>query len=111
LWKGFGAQDLEGELNVEMQQPPVESPQTPIPQVPCPAPSGERPTLESIRKQLGSGCGCTLCPTKINLVFGDGNPNARLMFVGEGPGADEDAKGIPFVGRAGQLLNKIIEAM
>ncbi|MEM1165122.1 MAG: uracil-DNA glycosylase [Planctomycetota bacterium] len=46
-----------------------------------------------------------------NIVFGDGSPDARLMFVGEAPGADEDAKGIPFVGRAGQLLNKMIIAM
>ncbi|MGA2047268.1 MAG: uracil-DNA glycosylase, partial [Terracidiphilus sp.] len=45
------------------------------------------------------------------LVFGDGSPNARLMFVGEGPGADEDAQGIPFVGKAGQLLNNMITAM
>jgi DNA polymerase len=44
-------------------------------------------------------------------VFADGNPNARLMFVGEGPGADEDASGIPFVGKAGQLLNNMIQAM
>ncbi len=57
---------------------------------------------------------CQLCPlgkTRRNLVFGDGNPNARLVFVGEAPGADEDAQGLPFVGRAGQLLTKIIEAM
>ena len=46
-----------------------------------------------------------------SLVFGDGSPNARLMFVGEGPGADEDAQGIPFVGKAGQLLNNMITAM
>ncbi len=46
-----------------------------------------------------------------NIVFGDGSPNARLMFVGEAPGADEDREGVPFVGRAGQLLNKMIQAM
>jgi len=68
-------------------------------------------SLEGIRKLLGEGCGSTLCPCKIKLVFGDGNPKAELMFVGEGPGADEDAQGLPFVGRAGQLLNKMIEAM
>jgi uracil-DNA glycosylase family 4 len=45
------------------------------------------------------------------MVFGDGSPTARLMFVGEGPGADEDAQGIPFVGKAGQLLNNMIAAM
>jgi DNA polymerase len=68
-------------------------------------------TLEEVREMMGDGCGCALCPTKIKLVFGTGNPKADLMFVGEGPGADEDAQGEPFVGRAGQLLNKIIEAM
>jgi DNA polymerase len=54
---------------------------------------------------------CTLSQTRKNVVFGVGNPNARLMFVGEGPGADEDRKGEPFVGRAGQLLDKMIVAM
>jgi uracil-DNA glycosylase len=57
---------------------------------------------------------CHLCPlakTRRNLVFGDGNPDAQLVFVGEAPGADEDAQGLPFVGRAGQQLTKIIEAM
>lgn len=54
---------------------------------------------------------CPLGQTRKNFVFGVGNPNADVMFVGEAPGADEDAKGEPFVGRAGQLLNKIIEAV
>lgn len=68
-------------------------------------------TLDEIRAQLGDCKRCTLCPDRKNIVFGQGNPKARLVFVGEGPGADEDAQGLPFVGRAGQLLNKIIEAM
>ena len=58
--------------------------------------------------------GCPRCPelaaTRTQTVFGDGNPQARLVFLGEAPGADEDRTGVPFVGRAGQLLNKIIEA-
>lgn len=57
---------------------------------------------------------CTLCPlhkTRTQTVFGQGNPAARLVFVGEGPGADEDAQGIAFIGRAGQLLTRMIEAM
>lgn len=59
-----------------------------------------------------SGCKkCGLSSTRTNIVFGEGNPSARLMFIGEGPGADEDASGRPFVGRAGQLLTKMIEAM
>ncbi|OGL41712.1 MAG: hypothetical protein A2161_18035 [Candidatus Schekmanbacteria bacterium RBG_13_48_7] len=58
--------------------------------------------------------GCSLCKLhthRTNLVFGDGNPNAELMFIGEGPGADEDFQGKPFVGRAGKLLDRIIAAM
>ena len=54
---------------------------------------------------------CLLCRTRTNTVFGDGNEKAELMFIGEGPGADEDAQGLPFVGRAGELLTKMIQAM
>lgn len=54
---------------------------------------------------------CSLAATRKNVVFGDGNPQAKLVFVGEAPGADEDAQGLPFVGRAGQLLTNIIAAM
>lgn len=67
--------------------------------------------LEELRAEIGNCTRCKLCKGRKNIVFGVGNPNAELMFVGEGPGADEDAQGIPFVGRAGQLLTKIIEAM
>ena len=72
-------------------------------------PSSE--TLEDIRKDLGDCRRCKLAATRKNLVFGEGDPNAKLMFVGEAPGADEDATGRPFVGRAGQLLTKMIEAI
>ncbi len=68
-------------------------------------------TLEDIRRDLGDCRRCKLWSTRKNIVFGEGNPKAGLMFVGEGPGADEDASGRPFVGRAGQLLTKMIEAM
>jgi uracil-DNA glycosylase family 4 len=76
-------------------------------------PASERAaTLEAIRADIGD---CTRCPLAFQgrhkIVFADGDPNARLMFVGEGPGADEDAQGLPFVGRAGQLLNNMINAM
>ncbi len=68
--------------------------------------------LEAIREEIGD---CTRCPLayagRQKIVFGDGSPAARLMFVGEGPGADEDAQGVPFVGKAGQLLNNMIAAM
>ncbi len=69
-------------------------------------------TLPLIREDIGD---CTRCKLhrlgRRQIVFGVGNPNADLMFVGEAPGADEDVQGIPFVGRAGQLLTKIIEAI
>ncbi|MGD0798998.1 MAG: uracil-DNA glycosylase [Acidobacteriaceae bacterium] len=76
-------------------------------------PAGERAAaLEAIRTEIGD---CTRCPLayagRRKVVFGDGSPTARLMFVGEGPGADEDAQGVPFVGKAGQLLNNMIAAM
>ena len=66
-------------------------------------------TLEELRDFIGECTRCKLAPCRTNLVFGVGNPNAQLMFVGEAPGADEDARGEPFVGRAGQLLTDIIE--
>ena len=68
-------------------------------------------TLEDIRADLGECQRCKLWRTRTNIVFGEGNPKAELMFVGEAPGADEDATGRPFVGRAGQLLTKMIEAI
>lgn len=71
----------------------------------------EHETLEQIRKNLGDCQRCKLGSTRKNLVFGVGNPDARLVFVGEGPGADEDSKGEPFVGDAGRILNRIIAAM
>lgn len=66
--------------------------------------------LEKIAEEVKKCCKCGLGSTRTNAVPGEGNPNARIMFVGEGPGADEDAQGRPFVGRAGQLLDKIITA-
>ena len=65
-------------------------------------------SLSALRTEIGDCQRCKLAPGRTNLVFGVGNPQARLMFVGEAPGADEDAKGEPFVGRAGQLLTEII---
>ena len=87
----------------------------PLPGVTAPPltrePWGSATTLDELNSQI---CNCLKCPlgqTRTNFVFGVGNPRAELMFVGEGPGADEDARGEPFVGRAGQLLTKMIEAM
>jgi uracil-DNA glycosylase len=67
--------------------------------------------LEEIRATIGDCQRCKLAGGRKTIVFGQGNPNARLMFVGEGPGADEDEQGLAFVGKAGQLLTKIIEAI
>lgn len=76
------------------------------------SPSDRAAALLAIQQGIGD---CTRCPLayagRRKIVFGDGSPNARLMFVGEGPGADEDAQGLPFVGKAGQLLNNMIAAM
>jgi DNA polymerase len=68
-------------------------------------------TLEAIRTDLGDCCRCGLSQRRKHIVFGAGDPHARLVFVGEGPGYDEDQKGEPFVGAAGRLLTKIIEAI
>ena len=68
-------------------------------------------TLPQIREDLGECTRCKLHKGRNKIVFGDGNPKAELVFVGEGPGADEDAQGLPFVGRAGKLLTQMIEAM
>ena len=94
-------------LNAPLTTPKEKTETTPV---------GEMPvrtwTLEEIREDLGD---CTRCKLhtlgRRQVVFGVGNPKAELMFVGEGPGADEDVQGVPFVGRAGQLLTKMIEAM
>lgn len=68
-------------------------------------------TLEDIQTDLGDCQRCKLAGTRTKIAFGEGNPRARLMFIGEGPGKDEDLQGRPFVGKAGQLLTKMIEAM
>lgn len=76
-----------------------------------PGPASPQESLGEIRSELGECQRCVLGTTRTNLVFGVGNPRARLVFVGEAPGRDEDLKGEPFVGEAGQLLTKIIQAM
>jgi uracil-DNA glycosylase len=76
----------------------------------APAPRGPE-TLAGIRTDLGDCQRCKLAGTRKTIVFGDGNPHAELVFVGEGPGADEDEQGLPFVGRAGKLLNRMIQSI
>ena len=81
--------------------------------LPVPAPAKVAPAggLQTIRDEIGDCQRCKLSPSRTNIVFGSGNPNAELVFVGEAPGYDEDQQGLPFVGRAGQLLTKIIESI
>ena len=70
---------------------------------------GTSPSLEEVRETLGDCRRCGLCEGRQTIVFGSGNPNADLMFIGEGPGEQEDRQGLPFVGRAGELLTQMIE--
>jgi uracil-DNA glycosylase family 4 len=83
----------------------------PLPEVRVAVPNRAE-ALQAIQDEIGD---CTRCPLayagRRKIVYGDGDPAARLMFVGEGPGADEDESGLPFVGKAGQLLNNMIQAM
>ena len=74
-------------------------------------PADKASALRLIQEDIGECTRCALHKGRHTIVFADGSPSARLMFVGEGPGADEDAQGLPFVGRAGQLLNNMISAM
>ncbi len=71
----------------------------------------EGDSLERIRADIGDCTRCKLCRARQNIVFGDGNAKAELVFIGEGPGHDEDLQGLPFVGRAGKLLTQMIDAM
>jgi DNA polymerase len=102
---------LPEELQAPMPKPVPFDALAPLPAEIVPA--ANRPAaLEALRAEIGD---CTRCPLayagRHTIVFADGDPNASLMFVGEGPGADEDAQGLPFVGKAGQLLNNMITAM
>jgi DNA polymerase len=87
-------------------RPVSESASGPMSSVPW---SARRPTLEEVRSHLGDCTRCDLCRGRRTIVFGDGNPDADLMFIGEGPGEQEDQSGLPFVGRAGELLTQMIE--
>jgi uracil-DNA glycosylase family 4 len=100
-------------MNPQEQRPP--SPEETLFGIVTPADEASLPkpgeTLEDVWADIGACTRCTLCESRTKVVNSHGNQQARLMFVGEAPGADEDAQGRPFVGRAGQLLNKIIEAI
>ena len=99
--------------NSQEDQPiPPRKPFPAAPAIAAAVPAADRAAaLQLIREEIGDCTRCALHKGRNKLVFGDGSPAARLMFVGEGPGADEDAQGLPFVGKAGQLLNNMIAAM
>jgi uracil-DNA glycosylase len=94
------------------RQPPIDlppNPTPPTPVVPLPTIEPAQDSLLNILADLGECTRCRLHSGRNKIVFGSGNEQAQLVFVGEGPGADEDAQGLPFVGRAGQLLTQMIE--
>jgi DNA polymerase len=104
--------DPEQDQSQETTAIPPRKPISAPPQISPVVKSADRAAaLRIIREEIGDCTRCALHKARNKLVFADGDPNARLMFVGEGPGADEDAQGLPFVGRAGQLLNNMIAAM
>jgi uracil-DNA glycosylase len=84
------------------------APDEPMTQPPAPAADKD---MDALRERLGDCRRCKLAGTRTRLVFGEGDPRAQLVFAGEGPGEQEDLQGRPFVGRAGQLLDKMIEAI
>jgi DNA polymerase len=104
-------------LPVKAESPRVAAPTGSAAPAPAPAsapastPGAGAAALELVRDELGDCTRCKLAPKRTNIVYGVGNPDAPLVFVGEAPGADEDRTGEPFVGAAGQLLTKMIEAM
>ncbi|HUM02394.1 MAG TPA: uracil-DNA glycosylase [Thermoanaerobaculia bacterium] len=94
-----------GELFLDRPEAALEGPA-----VPGPPPVADRAaTLRALATEVAACRRCGLCDTRTQTVFSDGSPGARILFVGEAPGADEDAQGVPFVGRAGQLLTRMIE--
>jgi DNA polymerase len=108
-------QELVEEDVAEFERLPLAAP-TPEPPLVEPTGTAEeipwrdrRPTLDEVRAHLGDCRRCGLCEGRQTIVFGDGNPDADLMFIGEGPGEQEDRQGLPFVGRAGELLTQMIE--
>jgi len=109
LQMDFGLDDLTiPRAEPETVTPPLVSGVSPYPWM---GPGAKRPTLQEVREILGECTRCKLHTGRRHIVFGTGNPRADLVFVGEGPGADEDEQGEPFVGRAGQLLTRMIEAI
>ncbi len=101
---------LDAELNSGIELPPLKTPDIETAyNITAPASSSSPETLSDLKAFIGDCKRCKLCNGRKNIVFGEGAGNTALMFIGEGPGRDEDIEGRPFVGEAGQLLTKIIE--
>jgi DNA polymerase len=96
-------------LSGQWSEKSIPKPQNLEPRIPNPEPRTPILSLQDIQKEMGDCRRCKLWSARKNIVFGSGNPHAELMFIGEGPGQDEDIQGLPFVGRAGQKLTEIIE--
>ena len=107
FYRDLGFKDLYRRSPVTLQ-PQLEMPPIKIP-VELPGLMPDNDTLDKICSDIGDCQRCRLGATRNKIVFGVGDPKAKIVFVGEGPGADEDAQGLPFVGRAGQLLTQMIE--
>ncbi|MDE0263615.1 MAG: uracil-DNA glycosylase [Bryobacterales bacterium] len=102
--------DAATSAEVSVERAPV-SDESPAPVAPASDAGSEQQLspLQVIQEDIGDCTRCHLHKGRKTIVFGSGNPNAKLVFIGEGPGADEDAQGLPFVGRAGQLLTRMID--
>src|SRR5689334_14836668 len=111
LHKPLRKTDLQRLASAPPKPAPLPLPAAPAPSLFDAADKIAGDTLLRIREDLGECTRCKLHKHRHTIVFGDGNPKAQLVFVGEGPGADEDAQGLPFVGRAGKLLTQMIEAI
>ncbi len=113
-----GAEDPKADAapGAEVPAQPAPAPTAPLDESPAAAPPASEASpeqklspLQVIQEDIGDCTRCRLHKCRKTIVFGSGNPNAKLVFIGEGPGADEDAQGLPFVGRAGQLLTRMID--
>ncbi len=110
LWKEYGIEEIPFAAPVRAKTILPTPPEMPLEKTEGPV-SINSLSLESIQASIGNCKRCGLCRERTTIVFGAGNAKAKLMFIGEGPGEEEDRQGLPFVGPAGQLLTKIIEAM
>ncbi len=104
-------EELFGGTYMPVERCPLPAIEIPDPSAVEPDPADKAPALEALGREVAACTACVLSRGRTNTVPGEGNPDADLVFIGEGPGRDEDASGRPFVGRAGQLLTKMIGAM